>query len=403
MHFGFQATDTWPLLFIMSGATALAIYLEQRYTWASKISGAVITLVLALVLVNIHLIPTHAPLFDVVVWDYAVPLAIPLLLLQANIKKIWKETGRLLLIFLIGSVGTVLGAFLASFIFCTHIPMVAPIAGMMTGSYIGGGINFVALSAAFHTDTSLVSSTVVADNLNMAFYFLVLLSCASSRFLQKHFAHPHIEAALVMDMTKEAKTQAAAYWGRKDISLKDISLDLLYAVAVVTISKVISGGVSYLISDTTPFLSFLHTFFSSEYVWITILSMLFATYGEKQVAVLRGAQEIGTYFIYLFFFVIGVPASINAIFQNAPFLFVFCFLIVVVNMLVCFVLGKIFHFTLEEIILASNANIGGPTTAAGMAIAQGWIHLIGPSLLVGTLGYVIGTYLGIFVGTVLGA
>ena len=180
-------------------------------------------------------------------------------------------------------------------------------------------------------------------------------------------------------------------------------MDLLYAVAVVTISKVISGGVSYLISDTTPFLSFLHTFFSSEYVWITILSMLFATYGEKQVAALRGAQEIGTYFIYLFFFVIGVPASINAIFQNAPFLFVFCFLIVVVNMLVCFVLGKIFHFTLEEIILASNANIGGPTTAAGMAIAQGWIHLIGPSLLVGTLGYVIGTYLGIFVGTVLGA
>ena len=99
MHFGFQATDTWPLLFIMSGATALAIYLEQRYTWASKISGAVITLVLALVLVNIHLIPTHAPLFDVVVWDYAVPLAIPLLLLQANIKKNMERNGSVIAYF----------------------------------------------------------------------------------------------------------------------------------------------------------------------------------------------------------------------------------------------------------------------------------------------------------------
>jgi len=58
---------------------------------------------------------------------------------------------------------------------------------------------------------------------------------------------------------------------------------------------------------------------------------------------------------------------------------------------------------LEEIILASNANIGGPTTAAGMAIAQGWSRLVGPCMLVGTLGYAIGTWLGILVGTILGA
>ena len=56
-----------------------------------------------------------------------------------------------------------------------------------------------------------------------------------------------------------------------------------------------------------------------------------------------------------------------------------------------------------EIILASNANIGGPTTAAGMAIAQGWSRLVGPCMLVGTLGYAIGTWLGILVGTILGA
>ena len=54
-------------------------------------------------------------------------------------------------------------------------------------------------------------------------------------------------------------------------------------------------------------------------------------------------------------------------------------------------------------ILASNANIGGPTTAAGMAISQGWSKLVGPIMLVGTFGYVIGTYLGVMVGTILGA
>ena len=38
-----------------------------------------------------------------------------------------------------------------------------------------------------------------------------------------------------------------------------------------------------------------------------------------------------------------------------------------------------------------------------MAISQGWTRLVGPSMLVGTFGYVIGTYLGIIVGSLLGA
>ena len=72
------------------------------------------------------------------------------------------------------------------------------------------------------------------------------------------------------------------------------------------------------------------------------------------------------------------------------------------NMIFSFVFGKIFKFNLEEICIASNANIGGPTTAAALAIAKGWQAMVVPALLVGTLGYVIGNYYGIFVGTFLG-
>ena len=100
---------------------------------------------------------------------------------------------------------------------------------------------------------------------------------------------------------------------------------------------------------------------------------------------------------------IGVPASIVMIIKNAPLLLVFCLIIVISNMLFCFIFGRLLKFNLEEIILASNANIGGPTTAAGMAIAQGWNALVAPCMLVGTFGYVIGTWLGIIVGSILGA
>lgn len=395
--------NTWMLLAVMCASVAASIYLEQTYAWASKVSGAVIALILALVLVNVGVLPTHAPLFDDIVWGYAVPMAIPLLLLQANMTKIWRETGRMLFVFLIGSAGTICGALLGTAIFGSMIDGLPKVAAMMTGSYIGGGVNFVALADVFKTDGTLVSSTIVADNLNMAIYFLVLLGCVGNAFFRRHFAHPHIDAVEQSGRDDEGKTLAAAYWSRKDISLRDIAVNIMYAAVVVTLSKWVGSSLAAVIPADNWILHMANTFFGSEYVCITFISMIVATCFDKQVGSVSGAQEIGTYFIYLFFFVIGVPASVSEILRNAPLLFAFCFLMVVVNMLFCFVGGKLFRFHLEDIVLASNANIGGPTTAAGMAISQGWTKLVGPSMLVGTFGYVIGTYLGIIVGSILGA
>ena len=396
------ADDTWALLVLMVASVALAIWLEQKYVWASKISGAIIALLIALAASNLAIIPTSCVLYDSIVWDYAVPMGIPLLLLQCNMKKIWKETGRMMVIFLIGTAGTVAGAFLAYTLLHRYIPGLEGVAAMMTGSYIGGGVNFAALAAEFDVGEIKAAATV-ADNLLMALYFFALIFIAGMKFFRSHYSHPHIDAVAESGDLSGAQTQAAAYWSRKGISLKDIALNFAYAAAVVFAAKLISTFVGGLIPDTGVALHMLHTFFGSEYVWITTVSMACATFGEKQVAKLSGSQEIGTYLIYLFLFVIGVPASISKILTETPLLLAFTGIMVIVNMLFCFVGGKLLHFDLEDIILASNANIGGPTTAAGMAISQGWSALVGPVMLVGTFGYVIGTYLGILVGGALGA
>ena len=150
-------------------------------------------------------------------------------------------------------------------------------------------------------------------------------------------------------------------------------------------------------------LNMLNTFLGSQYIWITTLSIVISAVFEKKIEELSGYTELGTYLIYLFFFAIGVPASIKMILTNAPLLFVFTLTIVLVNMIFCLVGGKLLKFDLEDIVLASNANIGGPTTAAAMAISKGWTKLVGPIMLIGTLGYVIGTYMGVIVGSLLGA
>ncbi len=395
--------DNWTLLSIMFFSSFISIYLEQKYKWAAKISGAIITLVIAVLLTNLSIIPASAPVFDDIVWGYAVPMAIPLLLLNANIIRIWKETGRLLVIFLIGAIGTLTGAIVGTILLSGAVDGLSGVAAMMTGSYIGGGVNFTAVADAFHVDGNLISATTVADNLNMAVYFMILVAIAASAWFRKHFPHPYIDEMQETGNSNGGETLAAKYWGRSEISLKDIAAAFAYTVIVVTFAKLIGGFFSGIIPQTNAFLKMLNTFFGSQYVWITNISVLFATFFEKKAQNIHGAKEVGTWLIYQFYFVIGVPASISLIIRNAPLLLLFCFIIVAFNMLFCFVIGKVLRFNLEEIIIASNANIGGPTTAAGMAIAQGWNRLVGPCMLVGTFGYVIGTWLGIIVGSILGA
>ena len=409
-----EADNVWGLLGVMCVSVALAIGLEQKYQWASRVSGSIIALILAMLMANVGIIPTQCPLYDDVVWGYVVPMGIPLLLLQCDIKRIWKEAGRMLTIFLIGAVGTVAGAFLAYYLL--RAPFgdaqgLAKVAAMMTGSYIGGSVNFSAMAMQHGLKgTPAAAAATVADNLLMALYFFVLIAFAGMRFFRSRFAHPHIDEVEKGSASREeAKTQAAAFWRRKDISLKDVAMNIAFAVVVVWVSNLIAGLFSPFAVDGVVnsfregLLDFVGKFLGSQYVWITTLSVIAATFFSGTVEKLHGSQEIGTYLIYLFLFVIGVPANIYTVLTEAPLFLVLTFLMVVVNMLFCFIGARLLKFDLEDAIIASNANIGGPTTAAGMAISQGWAKLVGPAMLVGVLGYVIGNYAGTVVGIILGA
>ncbi len=399
MSFSISPDNSWALWAIIIGWAAVSIWLEQKYNWASKVSGAIIALVGAMALSNIGLIPVDAPTYDVI-WGYAVPIAIPLLMFQCNIKKVWKESGRMLIIFLFGSVGTVAGAIIGFFLLKDKIPYLAEIAGMMTGSYIGGGVNFVAVSNSFKVPGEVVSATIVADNVLMALYFLSLITIPTLSFFRKNFRHPYVDK-VESSSVGENETSAAAYWKGKEISLKDIAFSIAASVIIVAVAKALSGVIGSIIPTSNKFLELLNTLFSNQYLLISTLTIIAVSFMPKFFEGINGAQEIGTFLIYLFFVVIGVPASIPMILQNAPLILLFCGIMVIVNMLVSFAAGKIFNYSVEEIIVASNANIGGPTTAAAMAISKGWTDLVGPAMLIGVFGYGIGTYLGITVGSLL--
>lgn len=388
------ADNTWALWTFLVVWAAISIVLEQKYKWASRITGAIIALTGAMLFANIGIIPTESAVYDSV-WGYVVPVAIPLLLLKADIKKIKNESGRMLGAFHVSAVGTIVGTFVSAFLLSAVIPYVAEIAGMMTGSYIGGGANFVAMTSAFDTPENITNATIVADNLVMAVYFFVTMSIPSIMFFKKKWG--------MKTENEVCEGSSASYWAKKEISLKDIAVSLAIAFSVACLSNVLSGFISSLIPETNMLTKMARSIFGNMYLIMTTLMLIVATVFSKQLDEINGAEEIGTFLIYLFFVVLGVPASISEILKNGAFILVFCILVVAIHLTVTLLLGKLFKFKLDELLLASNACIGGPTTAVAMAIAKGWNSLIVPTMIAGVWGYVLGNYAGIVVGNILQA
>lgn len=397
-----SAESTWILWAVLASCAALAIFLEQKYTWASKVTGCILALTFTLILSNLKIIPTEAPVYDAV-WDYVVPLAVPMLLFNADIKKIGRDSGRVLIIYLFSGIGTILGGFVAYFALKNAIPALNDIIPMFVGTYTGGSVNFVAMSQQYKVPGATVSAALVADNLLMALYFFTLMALPTMAVIKKHYKMPLVNALEEQsESDQEAnKTMAAKYWGAKEISLKDIAFTVALSFVIVAISDKLATVFGDLFKGEGAVSAILGGLLGNKYLLMTTFTMILASVFPKQISSIRGSQEIGTFLIYLFFAVIGAPASIGLILRESPLLLVFALIVVLINLIVSLIFGKLFKFNIEEIIIASNANVGGPTTAAAMAVSKGWTELIVPALLVGTLGYVIGNYYGILSGILL--
>lgn len=377
--------ETWLLWAIIIVWATVSLFLEQRYKWASTVSGAIIALVGAMLLSNFKIIPTSSPVYDTV-WDYIVPLSIPLLLFNSNILKIWRESRRLLFIFIIAAIGTMIGTVVAFLTLNQWIPYLSKIGAMMTGSYIGGGVNFAALSSKLEAPADMVSSTVVADNSVMALYFILLIAMPSIPFVKKYFKSNY--------KAETSPETQKSFWQPKKIQLLDIAFSIAIAIGLVAVSFKCAELIQQWVPKSNFLLTIIVSFFGDFYLLLTTLTLLVVAIWGKFFERLAGASEIGTFLIYIFFVVIGTPASFATIITTAPLLFIFVVIILIFNLGLSLTLGKVFGFKIEEILLASNATAGGPTTAAALAISKGWSGLVGPILIIGTLGYVIGNYAG---------
>lgn len=112
-------------------------------------------------LANAGYLPPHPAEADIV-FKYILPLAIPLLLLSANITRILHETGGLLLAFLLGTASTAVAS-VAAMAVCPLTVLGEEgwkIAAALSARHIGGAVNYMVHQGSLGGDGGCASFAV---------------------------------------------------------------------------------------------------------------------------------------------------------------------------------------------------------------------------------------------------
>jgi uncharacterized membrane protein len=260
------------------------------------------------------------------------------------------------------------------------------IAGALTARHIGGSINYVAVTELLGVGADARMSALAADDVIVTLYFLALYSIAAKKK----------ETVLNTDTLDDLVTVNEEEDDEKNSDSKKI--DRVGSASISILDGATALGLSAMLCAMGNSLCSWIGYKGGNVAITTLLTVCFATLAPKSLltnSLVSSGEGIGAILLQIFFASVGASGNLKIVIQTAPKLFVWSLIAVAVHFVAVFGFEKVFGYPRRETLLSSNANIGGPATAASMASAFNWTDMIIPSILIGILGYTIGTPIGI--------
>lgn len=369
------AEQTFQLAAILLGLATFGFWVETTHI-GRKLSGVLIILSLGVVLANIRLIPHSAGMYDTVS-SLLVPLAIPMLLFKADLKQVLAEIGPMFKAF-VASAGVIAVSITLLTLLFNFGPYEAQAAGTLTGSYIGGSLNFVATAQAVEfNEPSHYVGALTADTIGAVFFMAVLMLLPTLAIARKAMPSPYFSSEGAdgnADPVLHEESAGAPF------SMIGLAAALATSMAICALGQLLAkmlGQENYFI------------------LIITVFALGVANFLKPLVRNFSAEFEVGTFFMYMFFVTIGASADLATIAGTAlPYVTLICGSVCVFFVLII-VVGKLMKLDLAELMIAANACILGPATAAALAAGHGWRDLVTPGMLTGVLGYAVGTFIGV--------
>lgn len=364
-----------------------------RRTLLRHAGTALLGILLAAILANFGVIPAGSTAAaPVAVYDgifaYVAPLAIFWLLLGVNLRTVRQAGVPMLVLFLVGAWGTAMGAFAAAKFVGGGDALqgqLAAVAGMYTGTYVGGSINFnaVALEYGVVREGVIYTASIVADNIVTTIWMIATL------------ALPRLLAPLFRGIGATTVAATGPVLGIEEDTERLHPVDLAIVLALgaggVWAAEVISTALKVR-GIAVPMM-----------LVLTVIALLLAQL--PLISRLKGPRVVGLFAVYLFLTVIGAFCDLRALASVGELgvtLLFFALITVGVHGAVTFGTARLFRMDATIAAIASQANVGGGTSALACARSLGREDLVLPAVLVGSVGNALGNFLGFWVAGSLG-
>lgn len=378
---------------------------------------------------NLSLVPVTHPVYDLC-WSLLLPLSLSIIILGNPVVATREEqlsklatrgesriarsifrvsagpVGRVGMAFLVGAVGSVAGVAASFYVVTTYAggafalsrEAAAKIAGAVTATYVGGSVNLFAVASAVGLvgatsagGASLLGALAAADIFLMSVYFSFLVAVHKTVVDSSSLVSEPLQGKSGLNQPGAGAATRRGWRGsfrsstRNTLALTAIGSTICLFGNAVTDSSPLPGTSTMVITLLTVGATRLLTRFAPGF----------------QASLSRTAPIVATVLLNAFFGSVGASGRLAEVVGVAPAIFVFTSVALAVHIAVMATGAAILNrccgagLGVDDLIVASNANIGGPSTAATFAGLLGKDELVVPAAVWGTVGYAIATTLGV--------
>ncbi|AKL96482.1 hypothetical protein CACET_c30380 [Clostridium aceticum] len=370
----------------------IALVVEKK---RPSMPAFITAIILALALVSIRLMPTSSSVYRTIN-SFIMPMALPMFFFSANVKKIFKETGRLFIVFHIACIGSVVAvlitlAITGRFFEPEHIP---GIVAMYVGAHTGGTLNLAAMAETFNLPDTITATNSIVSNLSLAVLIFVITLVWKSEYFRNMFKGSNV---ISTDNDIDKKQEESQVVDEKKVMSV---FTVAQALALSALILAISGEISKFVG-TLGLPENIELFVGNTYLIITLITVSLATIFPNYFEKIHGSTSIGAYLLIFYFISIGSSTTVTDVIINAPIFILNVVLIGIISLFFTVLVSRFFKAKLPEALLSTAAAFGGPGTTVAVNTANGWNDLIAPGILISIYGYVIGNYLGVIVGNIM--
>lgn len=322
------------------------------------------------------------------IMSVAVPLAIPLMLFNCDFKLWTKALPKTAWALVTGIVAVVISVVSGYFIFRNHVPEAAKVSGMMTGIYTGGTMNFNALGASLGVDKS-VMAIVLAFQMVITTPYIFFLLGGGFKIFRKLLPYKDVTHK---GRTDDGTVETADVENYRDMLQKNNLLGMLKGLGLSFVFLAIGAGLAMLITGTLNELVVILT--------ITTLSIIASFF--KKVRELPKTFELGMFFILVFSVIVASMFNINSVNGGSLYIGGFVLWIMGISVALHLILCRVAKVSGDLFCVCQVGLLCSPPFVPPIAGAMQNKKVLISGIVVGLVGYAIGTYTGALLAWVLG-